>query len=291
MKIKKFNALINLFIICILLCITTSPSLIPKINALPQMGTLAFYPEFYDFGEIKEYEINTTIFQIWREGGCCALEYSLECNETWIDVFPTSGTSHGEMDDITVTVDANKLTPGHHRGNITIISNGGDGIFFVECIVNTVYWPDLECFGDLVWSDVEPGVNISGEIQVFNIGDPGSKLDWELISYPSSWGEWNFSMVEYHWQKPQESPKIINVTVVCPDEKKAEFNGNITIVNKYNSSDYCEIEVSLSTAKDLKSSGNSNVWFFLKNFVFTSSSAQYKWWDFFLARYSALPKV
>jgi hypothetical protein len=37
------------------------------------------------------------------------------------------------------------------------------------------------------------------------------------------------------------------VYVVVPKEKNAEFQGNITIVNKENSSDYCMIPVTLTT--------------------------------------------
>jgi hypothetical protein len=41
------------------------------------------------------------------------------------------------------------------------------------------------------------------------------------------------------------------VRLVVPNEKNAEFQGNITIVNKENSSDYCVISVTLTTPLSL----------------------------------------
>jgi hypothetical protein len=46
---------------------------------------------------------------------------------------------------------------------------------------------------------------------------------------------------------PAQGPVTVHVYMVVPKEKNTEFQGNITIVNKENSSDYCMIPVILTT--------------------------------------------
>jgi len=51
--------------------------------------------------------------------------------------------------------------------------------------------PNLDCSGTLSWTGVTPGGTVSGSINVENIGEPESLLDWEIDSYPE-WGTWSF---------------------------------------------------------------------------------------------------
>ena len=74
-------------------------------SSIGNLGTLDYYPESHHFGNKLEGETNSTTFEIWRAGGCCAIEYTLSWDCSWVDVFPTSGTSHGEHDTITVDID------------------------------------------------------------------------------------------------------------------------------------------------------------------------------------------
>ena len=52
--------------------------------------------------------------------GLGTLDYSISTDQTWLSVSPTSGTSAGEEDSITVTYDATALTPGDYTANITV---------------------------------------------------------------------------------------------------------------------------------------------------------------------------
>jgi len=118
------------------------------------LGTLDYYPESYHFGNKLEDEADSTTFEIWRAGGCCALEYTLSWDCSWVDVFPTSGTSHGEPDIITVDIDTTGLELGLHTCEILIESNGGNGKFIVivKIVEDTeptlVYYPELYDFGN-----------------------------------------------------------------------------------------------------------------------------------------------
>jgi len=111
--------------------------------------------------------------------------------------------------------------------------------------------PDLDCDGDIRWIDVKPGDTVSGNFIVQNIGDPGSLLNWNIISTPS-WGNWTLTPSS-GTGLPTGSPVTISVTVVAPNEENKNFTGEIKIVNVDDSTDICEIDVTLSTPVSYKS--------------------------------------
>jgi hypothetical protein len=96
---------------------------------------LLYSPATHDFGDMCEGETDSTTFEIWN-CGTGTLTYSL--NETcgWVEVNPTSGSSTGEHDTITVDIDTTGLSEGSHTCDISISSNGGSGTFTVT--VNVV---------------------------------------------------------------------------------------------------------------------------------------------------------
>ena len=49
--------------------------------------------------------------------------------------------------------------------------------------------PDLNCHGELKWTDVKTETEVNGSFTVENIGEAGSRLDWEISEYPD-WGIW-----------------------------------------------------------------------------------------------------
>ena len=105
---------------------------------------------------------------------------------------------------------------------------------------------DLICEGSLSWTDVQGGSTVEGSFTVENIGDPGTLLDWEIESYPD-WGEWTFTPDSGTGLTPEDGLFEIEVSVVAPENKNTEFTGEIVIVNSDDSSDTCNIDVSLAT--------------------------------------------
>ncbi len=105
--------------------------------------------------------------------------------------------------------------------------------------------PDLDCEGSLTWTNVEPGGTVTDSFIVKNIGEPGSELDWEVITWPS-WGTWTFNP-QNGTDLPKNGETTVQVTVVAPDEQNEEFTGEVKVVNKEDSDDYCIIPVSLTT--------------------------------------------
>jgi hypothetical protein len=246
-------------IICIIFFTIITPitnsTIQPINNNSPSsclFGTLDFYPKSYDFGNVTEGEVNSTTFEIWRAGGCCALEYALSSECEWIEIFPTSGISHGERDIITIYIDTKSLDPGHYSCNINITSNGGNGIFIVNFTIFIVNWPEINCEANLQWKDIEAGSKLEGFIYIMNVGDSKSLLDWMIISHPD-WGIWNFSAESGYDITPDDPAEKINVSIIVPDEKKSNLYGEIIIINKHNNSDFCNINVSISTSRIKKS--------------------------------------
>jgi len=77
-------------------------------------------PSSLDFGTSS----TSKAFEVWNCGGG-TLTYTISDDKAWISVSPTSGSSTGEHDTITVTVDRSGLSPGHYTGTVTIDPNYG----------------------------------------------------------------------------------------------------------------------------------------------------------------------
>ena len=144
--------------------------------------------------------------------------------------------------------------------------SAADPIDFAFVITGEEPKPDLICKGRLVWTGVKPGDTVTGTFQVGNDGDPGSLLNWavETTTLPS-WGtNWTFSPSS-GTGLPQGSWTTVTVTVEAPNEKNKNFTGKIKVVNSDDSTDYCEIDVSLATPKNRAFNINQLFLRFLEN--------------------------
>jgi hypothetical protein len=122
---------------------------------------------------------------------------------------------------------------------------------------------DLDCKGSLSWIDVNPGAKVDGNFTVENIGKSGSKLDWEIVDWPT-WGSWSFSPESGSDLEPNDEPITVEVTCTSPDKKNVEYTGKIKILNLENPDDYCYIDIELSTPKNKYYNHNFRLanWFF-----------------------------
>ena len=88
----------------------------------------------------------------------------------------------------------------------------------------------------------------------------GSKLDWEIDSYPQDWGTWTFTPSEGSDLTPEAGTITVQVTLVAPKAKSIplaykldttkEFTGNVTIINKENPNDKEVIPISITVSKN-----------------------------------------
>jgi len=111
--------------------------------------------------------------------------------------------------------------------------------------------PDLDCEGDLEWTDIEPGGTVEGSFTVENIGEPGSELNWEIESYPD-WGTWCFDPEYGIGLMPEDEAVTVVVEVVAPDEPLSEYAGEVKIINSDDPEDYCIIDLALRTSSNIQ---------------------------------------
>ncbi len=64
-------------------------------------------------------------FYIWNDGDG-TMAYTVSDDQSWLSVSPTSGSSSGEHDKITASVDSSGLSAGNHSATITIESDDAD---------------------------------------------------------------------------------------------------------------------------------------------------------------------
>jgi hypothetical protein len=106
---------------------------------------LSYNPSFYDFNIIDLNETASSSFNIWNQG-TGLLEYSLTELCSWLSVTPLNGNSSGEQDEINITINTTGLSQGPYTCNISIISNGGNGVFIVDMIVYAGNYTDISLF-------------------------------------------------------------------------------------------------------------------------------------------------
>ena len=120
---------------------------------------ISYSPNSYNAGKIKKENKISTSFEIWNEG-FGELDYQISSNNNWLLFNPSSGTSNGEHDNITIEIDTTNLEDGIYEGAIEITSNGGDGMFNIS----------LEVFSD-------PFLRISPESYDFGKQSKNKKIN------------------------------------------------------------------------------------------------------------------
>jgi len=146
-----------------------------KIRGLEGGPELSYYPHGYNFGAVEENQTYQTTFEIWNSGNY-TLDWHLQENYDWVWCSPLNGSSTGEHDVVTVTVDTTGLQ-GHNEAYIFIGSNGGSGAFrvwlYVPCGPILAYYPTSYDFGA-----VEENQTYETTFEIWNAGD--GILEWEL---------------------------------------------------------------------------------------------------------------
>jgi hypothetical protein len=107
--------------------------------------------------------------------------------------------------------------------------------------------PAICCNGTLTWPEVNASATVTGTFQVCNCGDIGSLLNWQVDTWPP-WGTWTFNPPSGAGLAKNDCATI-TVQVIAPPTKKKTFIGTVKIINSDNESDFCEIDVSLTTPR------------------------------------------
>jgi hypothetical protein len=105
------------------------------------------------------------------------------------------------------------------------------------------------CNGELRWTSVTPGETVTGNFTIENCGGPTTELSWE-VETPTNWGTWNFYPDSGTGLTPEDGSVAIEVEVIVPDDINKEFTEKIKIFNTDDPSDFCEIDVYLTTPRN-----------------------------------------
>ena len=120
--------------------------------------------------------------------------------------------------------------------------------------------PDIECEGELTWNKVPPGAVVNNSFLIYNNGDIGSMLHWEVESVPE-WGNWklNWTKIDQfgdpyvcstnHGYVGATEPEEIFVEVKAPNKQLTKYEGEIVLINSNDPEDKCSISVILTTPR------------------------------------------
>ena len=101
------------------------------------------------------------------------------------------------------------------------------------------------------------GSLVNGSVFISNVGDVGSMLGWEVLSFPNDWGS-NWTI---RWRRNDQlatfeggyvgtnEPEEVFVQVLAPDEKNGNFSGEIVLVNVDDPTDTCTINLVCKTPR------------------------------------------
>jgi hypothetical protein len=134
---------------------------------------------------------------------------------------------------------------------VDLFANGATEVYYDAMSLEEGFptFPDLTCSGDLRWEDVTPGSTVEGSFAVANGGDPGSELNWEVSEFPE-WGtDWTFKPASGAGLTPEAGSVVVEVSFVAPSESKTDFDGDVKVINSDDPSDFCKIDVFLSTPR------------------------------------------
>jgi agmatine/peptidylarginine deiminase len=104
---------------------------------------LAYDPTSYDFGGMYQNQTDQFTFTVWNDGSD-VLDYMISETCDWVSVNPVSGSSTGEVDSITVTVNTTGLFYGAYHCDIDIITANETATFTVDLDVVASGTPLME---------------------------------------------------------------------------------------------------------------------------------------------------
>ncbi|MDG6219459.1 MAG: PKD domain-containing protein, partial [Candidatus Thermoplasmatota archaeon] len=150
----------------------------------------------------------------------------------------------------------------NYVGNYSILLTitDGEGKKSIDRTTVTIFGEtNLSCDASLKWGRVRQGWRTSKSFPLANLGDPGSTLDWEILSYPDR-GTWTFRPSGGIGLTPEDGYVIVRVTVIVPESHRLFewFRDEIVIRNRNDPTETCVIPVSMIILR------NWNNWFVFK---------------------------
>jgi hypothetical protein len=134
---------------------------------------------------------------------------------------------------------------------IGLTQNTPDQIFCMEMCEPGAPVPLICCDPmEMDWDNVKPGATVEGSFHVWNCGDPGSTLNWEVDLWPLWMENGSVAFVPSSGSEVHGGPGTqVDFTFTAPSDINTNFAGTVTIINVENPSDYCEMDTTLVTPR------------------------------------------
>lgn len=194
------------------------------------------------FGRSVSIDGDYAIIGAWGDNSFAGSMYVFKCTGTsWVeqDKLIASDGESGDRFAYQVSIDGDySIVGAYYDDNNNGVEAGSAYIFEKHAA------PDLECEGELSWIYPEPGVTLTGQFVVKNVGDPGSLLNWEIVEWPD-WGEWTFTPKSMEDLTPEDGGVTVDVEAYWPGGD--DFGGQVKIVNCDNLEDVCIIDIYTTT--------------------------------------------
>jgi len=106
---------------------------------------------------------------------------------------------------------------------------------------------NLSAFVDepLIWTDVEPFSELTGLINIQNVGDPDSLLDWEVFESL----EWVSCSPTYGKDLEKDDIQTVTVTATAPEKNGKTLSGKIKLINSEYPNNFEIINIEIKTKK------------------------------------------
>ncbi|MCK5213547.1 MAG: BACON domain-containing protein, partial [Dehalococcoidia bacterium] len=167
---------------------SNSPRLVTVTLDVDEASTgaeIVFVPDSFEFdAEENGSDPDDQILELWNAGPD-SLDWEVESDEDWLDVSPDSGTSSGEHDGVTLSVDIDDLDEGDYEATITVSWDGGDDTIDVSLDLGadtSLEDPEIDFSpSDFEFEAVEGGDDPDEvTLKIWNDGD--GDMDWEVES-------------------------------------------------------------------------------------------------------------
>jgi len=167
-------------------------------------------------------------FAVWNSGDG-TMAYAISDNRDWLEVGPSSGSSSGEHDEVTVAVDVSGLAAGNHNATITVECDDAANSPRTVSVTLHVSEPATETEiaftpDELSFTSEEGGSD--PEDQFFEIWNAGpDSLEWD-VEVDEDWLDVNPSSGESSGEH-----EVVTVSINLDDLDADDYEASITITS------------------------------------------------------------
>ncbi|MBN1856314.1 MAG: terpene cyclase/mutase family protein [Dehalococcoidia bacterium] len=216
---------------------------------------IVFFPESFDFeADIDDGDPDDQVLELWNsceDPGSLDWELEVDCDEDWLDVSSDDGSSSGEHDGVTLSVDIGDLDPDTYEATITVSWDGGEEDIDVT----------LEVTGEL--EDEEPEIDFSPSKFSFEAVEGEDDPDDEVLTI------WNSGLDVLQWtltddatwltlsprngtSEDEDDEEEVDVMVDISDLEEGEYEAEITIKDSdaSNSPETVKVTLTIEASED-----------------------------------------